>query len=127
MTIDEILRDADEKGREDIALVAAKYGDNHWWESEDLRELAYYQIAEPVLMCEFSDFHKGIERLLGRPVWTHEFGVNMDGLREEARKAYAGTFTEEERKIATRKGFESIAKMGKPFIAMVNTEGGDDD
>lgn len=120
MTIEELLRGADEKGRAAITAMAAKYGDNRWWESEDLRELAYHQIMEPVLMCEFSDFHKGIERLLGRPVWTHEFGVNMDGLREEARKAYAGTFTEEERKIATIKGFESIAKM-------VNTPGSDDE
>lgn len=24
--------------------------------------------------CLFSDFHEDVERRLGRPVWTHEFG-----------------------------------------------------
>ena len=25
-----------------------------------------------ILMCDFSEVHKYIEKLLGRPVWTHE-------------------------------------------------------
>ncbi len=28
----------------------------------------------------FDVFHKAIEEALGRPVWTHEFGLNWDGL-----------------------------------------------
>lgn len=26
------------------------------------------------LICPFSDLHADVERRLGRPVWTHEFG-----------------------------------------------------
>lgn len=25
-----------------------------------------------VLMCDFADMHEYIERIMGRPVWTHE-------------------------------------------------------
>ena len=27
-----------------------------------------------ILMCKFSDFHEYAEKILGRSVWTHEFG-----------------------------------------------------
>ena len=30
-----------------------------------------------------------MELLLNRPVWTHEFGLNRDGLIEDAEKAFA--------------------------------------
>ena len=35
---------------------------------------------------DFGDFHSGVEKLLGRPVWTHEFAFSRDpgGLQEEA-------------------------------------------
>jgi hypothetical protein len=26
------------------------------------------------MACSFSDFHEDVEKLLGRPVYTHEFG-----------------------------------------------------
>lgn len=28
-------------------------------------------------------FHEAVEKALGRPVWTHEFGLNWDGLKKE--------------------------------------------
>jgi len=31
----------------------------------------------------FSIFHEAVEKTLGRPMFTHEFGLNMDGLRKE--------------------------------------------
>jgi hypothetical protein len=31
----------------------------------------------------FEVFHEAIEKALGRPVWTHEFGLNMEGLKKE--------------------------------------------
>ena len=31
----------------------------------------------------FDLFHKSIEAALGRPVFTHEFGMNRDGLTRE--------------------------------------------
>jgi len=40
-----------------------------------------------VLMCDFADMHKYIERIMGRPVWTHEMADNamMEQIRERAR------------------------------------------
>jgi hypothetical protein len=32
-----------------------------------------YTLATGRLFCDFADFHAYAERLLGRPVWTHEF------------------------------------------------------
>lgn len=36
--------------------------------------LAYLQINNPTMACDFSDFHKAVEKVLGREVWTHQFG-----------------------------------------------------
>lgn len=27
-----------------------------------------------ILMCDFGDMHEFIEKIMGRPVWTHELG-----------------------------------------------------
>ena len=27
-----------------------------------------------VLICNFADLHEDVEKRMGRPVWTHEFG-----------------------------------------------------
>lgn len=44
-----------------------------------------YQIFEPILLVDFSFFHEGLEKLVDRSVWTHEFVLNYDGLCEEVR------------------------------------------
>jgi hypothetical protein len=62
-----------------------KYGENYWWESKEPVQIAMYQVFEPILMTDFSVYHEGLERLVGRPVFTHEMGLNAEGLREEAR------------------------------------------
>lgn len=33
-----------------------------------------YTIATGRLFCPFARFHKAVEEILGRPVFTHEFG-----------------------------------------------------
>ena len=76
-----------DESRANIICVMEKYGDNKWWESDDPEYVARYQLFEDILMVDFSVFHEGVEKLLDRPVWTHEFGINVDGLREEARIA----------------------------------------
>lgn len=37
--------------------------------------------------CEiyFDKVHQRMEELVGRPIWTHEIGLNWAGLKEEAR------------------------------------------
>ncbi len=43
----------------------------------------------------FPVFHEALEKAVGRPVWTHEFGLNLDGLkREMLGAAPAPTFEE---------------------------------
>ncbi|SRR6266567_5087366 len=67
-----------------------KYGSNHWWEpGVDPRDLAYYQLKEPIMLVEFARFHEAVELLLGRPVWTHEFGgMGIKRLIREAEEKY---------------------------------------
>ena len=69
--------------------VMDKYEDNHWWEPDiDPRKMAYYQMLEPIMLVKFSDFHEAIALLLGRSVWTHEFGIAHDKLVQEAERAW---------------------------------------
>lgn len=35
--------------------------------------------------CHFPCYHARVEQLVGRPVWTHEIGLNWPGLVKEAR------------------------------------------
>ena len=67
-----------------------KYGDNHWWEpGVDQNTLAYYQLHEDIMLCPtFDVFHEAVEKLLGHPVMTHEFGLAIDRLRREAKRAW---------------------------------------
>lgn len=74
----------DDKTKEKCEKVMNKYGLNKWWESEDPLQVALYQIFEPTLLVDFSLFHQGLEELLDRPVFTHELGLNYEGLKREA-------------------------------------------
>lgn len=58
-----------------IALWESK-----WWEGMDARDVAKFQLLTDELCMPFGDFHEAIEKALGRSVWTHEFGLNRDGL-----------------------------------------------
>ena len=57
---------------------------NEWWLSDDPNVVAYHQLHEPILLVDFGTFHGYVEQFLGRGVWTHEFGLDVDGLRAEA-------------------------------------------
>lgn len=76
-----------EDARLRMFATAEKYGDNRWWESDDPEHVAKYQLFEPILMTSFSLFHEGVEKMLDRPVFTHEFGMNLKELKEEMRIA----------------------------------------
>ena len=101
------------------------YGDNHWWELKDPIQVAMYQIFEDTLMVDFLLFHMGLKKLVGRPVFTHEMGLNVEGLREEARlginryKRGIGTSDEYKEEAVRRsiKVFEDYCrKTGKNFL-----------
>jgi hypothetical protein len=61
-----------------IALAESKF-----WETMSLKERAMFQMFEPRLCMPFDVFHEAIEKTLGRPVYTHEFGLNYEGLKKE--------------------------------------------
>lgn len=46
------------------------------------------------LEIPFEKVHQRIEELVGRPVWTHEIGLNHNGLIEEARDGQHPSFQE---------------------------------
>lgn len=66
-------------GREAAVALA----DERFWESLNHRERAEFQMVVAELSMPFEIFHEAIEKTLGRPVFTHEFGMNIDGLWDE--------------------------------------------
>ncbi len=48
--------------------------------------LAYLQINQPIMACNIADFHKAIEVVLEKPVWTHE--LITDEIREQVNQKF---------------------------------------
>lgn len=61
-----------------LALYATE-----WWKRRSATEIAHHQLHVAELCCPFDVFHQALEKALGRPVWTHEMGLNWDGLVDE--------------------------------------------
>lgn len=53
------------------------------WKGMSDRQIAELQIMQDKLCVPFEVFHKSIEKTLERPVYTHEFGLNREGLKQE--------------------------------------------
>lgn len=73
------------------AMDKKAYLDNPWWTgwlNGKRREMAYYQLNEPILLVPWTEFHGAVEELLGRPVQTIEFGLRISNLKIEAEKAF---------------------------------------
>ncbi len=64
--------------QEAIALAASS-----WWVDRPAKEVALFQMREKLLCMPFDLFHEAMEKALGRPVFTHEFGLNWAGLLSE--------------------------------------------
>jgi len=62
---------------------AAALASTRWWEHASADEIARFQMNEPLLCCPFGVFHEAVEKVLGRPVFTHEFGLNYEGMKAE--------------------------------------------
>lgn len=62
---------------------AVQLYDSRFWENMNLLERAKFQLWENRLCMPFDVFHDAVEKTLGRPVWTHEFAMNRDGLKTE--------------------------------------------
>jgi hypothetical protein len=57
--------------------------DTEWWKDKSPREIAGTQLFTKELCCPFEVFHEAVEKSLSRPVWTHEFGLNYEGICRE--------------------------------------------
>lgn len=61
-----------------VALYESKF-----WLTMTHRERAEFQLFTDLLCMPFDVFHEAMEKALGRPVFTHEFGLNREGLEAE--------------------------------------------
>lgn len=62
---------------------AIAFYENKLYEGMTHCQIAEFQLEQDRLCVPFDVFHYAIEKSLGRPVYTHEFGFNRDGLRKE--------------------------------------------
>lgn len=62
---------------------AIAFIENKCYEGWSYRQIAEFQMEQDRLCVPFGVFHEAIEKTLGRPVYTHEFGLNREGLRKE--------------------------------------------
>ena len=62
---------------------AIAFAESKVWETWSHYEIARFQLFQDKLCVPFTRFHQAIENELGRPVFTHEFGLNPDGIIEE--------------------------------------------
>ena len=70
--------------------------DSGKWKEWTYRERAWFQMHQERLCMPFTVFHEAVEKTLGRPVWTHEFGSEGHKrlLQELEGKMEAPTFEE---------------------------------
>ena len=57
--------------------------ETEWWKENSYRKIAEFQLFTAELCCPFDVFHEAVEKSLGRPVFTHEFGLNYGGICKE--------------------------------------------
>jgi hypothetical protein len=89
----------------------------------DERAAELSALMDRPLSRPFDLIHKRIEELVGRPVWTHELGLNRDGLIEEARnRPRDSPLTPAEFQTKVMAPLEAT---GKPIIGVVVDDPGD--
>lgn len=64
---------------------AIKLHDSKSWETWTPEQVVRFQLFQKKLCIPFDKFHEAIEKVLNRPVWTHEFAF-----RDEIVKEYLG-------------------------------------
>lgn len=55
----------------------------NWWVDYSPHKIAGFQLFIAELCCPFDVFHEAVEKSLGRPVFTHEFGLNYQSICKE--------------------------------------------
>lgn len=64
---------------------AIAFCENKLYEGMTSRQIAEFQMEQDRLCVPFDVFHEAIEKALDRPVYTHEFALNREGLLKELR------------------------------------------
>jgi hypothetical protein len=73
---------------------AIELAETGWWKDRKPEDIVSFQLFEEKLCMDFGDFQMAVEKVLGHPVWTHEFAY-PDSLRKEFLKERpAPTFSE---------------------------------
>lgn len=62
---------------------AKELAETGWWKTKTPREIVAFQLFERRLCMDFGAFHEAVEKSIGRPVWSHEFALNLDGIKKE--------------------------------------------
>lgn len=57
--------------------------ESQWWLTRTTREIAKFQLFTAELCLPFEIFHRALEETLGRPVWIHELGLNLEAVVQE--------------------------------------------
>ena len=75
------------------AQAKALYDSGEWkkWTDE---QIVRFQLYQDRLCVEWSRFHAAMEKVLGRPVWTHEFAFHDNLVAEYEGKRPRPTFEE---------------------------------
>lgn len=63
-------------GREAAIAMA----ETEWWVGKPDAEVAKIGLGITELCLPFDVLHRAVEETIGRPVWTHEFGMNPEGI-----------------------------------------------
>ena len=62
---------------------AISFHDSGAWKHLGFRARAELGMSQQLLCMPFSVLHEALEKTIGRPVYTHEFGINWQGLYDE--------------------------------------------
>jgi len=65
---------------------AIKMAESEIWKEWNYEQIVRFQLFQRRLCMPFDKFHEAVEKVLDRPVWTHEFAYS-DRIMEE----YLGT------------------------------------
>lgn len=68
--------------------------DSKEWEKWTNEEIVKFQLFQDRLAVPFPRFHEAIEKVLGRPVYTHEFAFRNNLIAEYKKERRAPTFEE---------------------------------
>ncbi len=62
---------------------AINFAESKAFSNMSYREIAEFQINQKKLCIPFNIFHEAVEKTIKRPVFSHEFGLNSDGIKAE--------------------------------------------